>query len=99
LGTVSCKDFQLRGNYWNKDVYLIIWVGTFLYDRKERATSWDFSKMPLSAAVAFKFDGIMKYANYEPFVNCLRNDIGIDITEKEILDILKSNEVEYRDNG
>ena len=99
LGTVSCKDFQLRGNYWNNDVYLIIWVGTFLYDRKERATSWDFSKMPLSAAIAFKFDGIMKYANYEPFVNCLRNDIGIDITEKEILDILKSNEVEYRDNG
>ena len=55
--------------------------------------------MPLSAAIAFKFDGIMKYANYEPFVNCLRNDVGIDITEKEILDILKSNEVEYRDNG
>ena len=45
------------------------------------------------------FYSLRNYANYEPFVNCLRNDIGIDITEKEILDILKSNEVEYRDNG
>lgn len=99
LGTVSCKDFQLRANQWSETIYLVIWAGTFLFDRNERATGWTFSKMPLSAALAFHFEPVRSGNNerpdYEAVTDCLRNIMGIDITENEIKDIIYDNAKRY----
>lgn len=99
LGTVSCKDFQLRANQWSETIYLVIWAGTFLFDRNERATRWTFSKMPLSAALAFHFEPVRSSNNerpdYEAVTDCLRNIMDIDITENEIKDIIHDNAKRY----